>query len=343
MIADVVGVGSRGPLGLSSMQVAMCARARKFEPRSIGHIKDTKGREIGACVSGGLSIHLHGYERLLALAVPAVTEACAVALSQLNPHGAFTLPVILSLPEATRPDNDDRLSVAMVEDLTDRTGLPLDANRSQVVRLGHAGGAHALDIAHQLLEEGEPAVLVGGVDSYFHPDVLHWLEEELRLHAPHIDDGFIPSEGAAFTLLARKANLPQGATMPDQAARLAAVWCAREKTIDRGEPNVAEAVSDLISLAKEGGPVSWLLSDVNGERHRVKEWTLLKVRHQLVDDFTEDRLVGELGDVGAASAAMLLNITCEYWRAACAPANRAVVLLASEGPERGLLVVEEAS
>ena len=69
MIADVVAVGARGPLGLSGLQVAMSVRAGKLEPRSIRQ-RDKRDREIGIALTGGLGETLYGFHRFVALATP---------------------------------------------------------------------------------------------------------------------------------------------------------------------------------------------------------------------------------------------------------------------------------
>jgi len=340
-IGDVMAVGARGPLGLSSLQLALCARAKKLEPRSLPHLRDKRGREIGMCLSGGLSWQLYGYARLLALAVPALTEACAEALPALGIDGP--LAVVLSLPESGRADDDERMGAPFVADLAERSGVSLDAEASHFVRCGHAGGAYALAHAAEMLDGGAPAVVVGGVDSYLHPDVLAALDDDYRLHALDAVDGFIPSEGAAFALLARPQARPSNSGAgTEPLCRVLLSRCGLEPSVGTDEPNLAATATDLMNeLVAAAGVPSWVLSDINGERHRVREWSLVELRQQLPDGLVHDRFVSNLGDVGAASGATLLAIACVLWRAGCGPATLAAVALFSEGPERGVFALEE--
>ena len=344
-IGDVMAVGARGPLGLSSLQLALCARAKKLEPRSLPHLLDKRGREIGMCVSGGLSWRLYGYDRLLALAVPALTEACAEVLPALGIESPVA--VVLSLPEAGRADDDERLGAPFVADLAERSDLSLDVDGSRFVRCGHAGGAYALELAAELLVAGAPAVVVGGVDSYLHPEVLAALDADYRLHALDAVDGFIPSEGAAFALLARsnaqerkKASGKETHEAP--LARVMLSLSGLEPSVGSEQPNLATMSTELMNgLVSAVGEPGWVLSDINGERHRVREWSLVEIRQQLPEELVHDRFVGNLGDLGAASGATLLAIACEYWRSGCAPASLAAVALFSEGPERGVFAIRE--
>jgi 3-oxoacyl-[acyl-carrier-protein] synthase-1 len=50
------------------------------------------------------------------------------------------------------------------------------------------------------------AVIVGGIDSYYDPDLLEWLDQEMRLHGLECENGFIPGEAAAFVVVARRGS-----------------------------------------------------------------------------------------------------------------------------------------
>jgi 3-oxoacyl-[acyl-carrier-protein] synthase-1 len=87
--------------------------------------------------------------------------------------------------------------------------------------------------------------------------------------------------------------------------------------------------------------VGWVMSDVNGEQHRVGEWSKVEVRCELTPErVRHDRLPDEAGDVGAASGALMLAIACTSWEVGCAPAGAALFALCSEGPARGAFVAE---
>src|SRR6185503_15106128 len=135
-LCQIISVGARGPLGLSALQVALCVRAGKLEPRRTSFL-DKRGATVGAARAVCLPDTLHGYERLLALGAPALREA---ALGLPGP-----LPLFLALPEPGRPDDDPRLGPAMIEELARRSEIPIDAARSQVVRAGHAGAGLLLE------------------------------------------------------------------------------------------------------------------------------------------------------------------------------------------------------
>ena len=344
-MAWIVSTGARGPLGLGAAQIAMCARAKKMEPlgtRFLGR----NGEEMGACRMLGLPETIHGYDRLLRIAAPALCEAWGPGADARGEP----IPLVVALPESGRADDDARFDHELVRDLAARSRRRVDVERSRVVRAGHAGGAIAVEIAARMLAQpgGPAAVLVGGVDSYHHPGVLEWLDAELRLHGPATEDGFIPSEGAAFALLTRLR--PERGEAPPVAA-LRRVITGRETTATTDEPNLAATMTAILHALRADGPISWVLSDLNGEPYRAREWTLAEERALARgepstsphSELIHDELAGELGDLGAATGPTLLAIACAYFEAGCAPAKDVVIALASDGAERGALRVEAVS
>lgn len=325
----IAGFGAFHPLGANSRQVAMSARARKLEPRSSEHL-DKRGKSVGLCRASSIPDRARGVERLVALALPALREAAAGAASPAR------IPMFLSIAESGRPDQHPRAAADLIAALARESGVPIDEARSRAVAAGQAGGAIALEAACALLASGGArAALVGGVDSYADPDVLGWLDRECRLHSVDAENGFIPSEGAAFVLLVT--DRVRGAI-----ARVAAIETGREKTVGSDQPNLGDCMTELLAriAATCGGPLEWALPDLNGERHRNKEWRKTAFRGSLAADAIEQRLADDLGDVGAASGPMYLAIACALWRDGPAPSRRALIALHSDGQERGAFVVE---
>ncbi len=333
MIAKVAGVGARGAVGLSSLQMAMGIRSRLFEPRSLPWL-DKRGREMGMALSGGLGIASHGVERFVALATPALSEAAALLLRAPG-SGAQGVPLVVCLPEPGRPDDDPRMNGAILSTLMESTGIAVDLARSSVVREGQAGFAMALGKAKALLDGGAGSVLVGGVDSYYHRGVLEWLDRGHRLHALDAEDGIVPSEAAAFLLLQRGKGAGSGAVLYAESGR-------EPNAADGGEPNLAGTTTGLLERAQAatGGPIRWAITDLNGERHRQREWQMASGR-ALATDYELTKWAWSLGDVGAASGPVYAAVALTMMRLGLAPAERAVIALHSEGVERGVVVLEE--
>ena len=177
--------------------------------------------------------------------------------------------------------------------------------------------------------------------------VLFALDDECRLHSPEAEDGIVPGEAAAFVALA----LPEGQgdrrerRLPPALGLLLAAGSALDETVGTDEPKLSLAMTRLVrSVAGAAGepPIPWVLSDVNGERHRLREWTMVANRGSLRPGATHSRLIDDLSDLGAALGPVLLAIAAHAFRSGHAPAHSAAITLQSEGPERGAFLLEEA-
>ena len=326
--AWIVGAGSRAPVGLTSHQVAMMARAHKLEPRALSHILDRERHEVAMALAPGVSLDVQGASRLVALLAPAVAEA----LASVDASGAMAgerLPMVLAVRSETRPG-------ASAEDadvptrLAKLYGFPIDVAASQVVRSGHAGFAVAMEAAVALLAQHQH-VLVGGVDTYYGDESLRWLDETYRLQSTSNDNGFIPSEGAAMAVLcAERGGDARGQVVATAADR------------DESDVNRGEVVTRLAGELAAERPLSWVMSDVNGEEHRVREASLMAMRLSFGSRVRHDYMPMMLGDTGAASGALYTNMATEYWRRGCAPDTTVMLALHSDGPERGFVLLEGA-
>jgi len=338
--ALIAEVGARGPLGLNSLQVTTAARARKLEPRGSA-LRDKREYPVGVARSRFLPDDLFGLERLVRLGAPALREAGRLLLAEA--------PLLVGIAEGDRPDIDAESEAEIVPRLAAASEIAIDGPRSRVIRAGNASFAVALEAALDLLEEGCPAVLVGGVDSFMHPAAIKWLDAAHRLHAPRTDDGIIPSEAAAFALL-----IPGGAPDP-RALRLPApapigrVRFARaardESALDPDGPVLAETITSLVrgALAAIGAPPGWLVTDVN-EQHRAREWSRVEQRcHPAFARATSERAPDLFGDVGAATGALAAAYACRGFSLGGAPRGAMLAALHADGPSRGVFALTDAS
>lgn len=330
MSALIVRIGARAPLGMTALQVAMSARARLDALRETS-LGDLRGRGAGLFTTPGIDDQVCGPSRFERLGAPALRAASAG-------YTGSALPLFLALPGPGRPDDDLRAPEQICAALGARAGVAIDSARSMVIRQGHAGGATAMEAALALLARGAEAAIVGGIDSHVHPEVVTWLDQAHRLHSEDAENGFLPGEGAAFLRLASEGT--SAARRP--IARVLQARTSVETDTSIPGDTLCTLVAELSAAwtAEERG---WWLCDVNGERHRVHEQTIVAVRAGLGDRAIVSRMPETLGDVGAASGAMFAVIACALWQARCAPAARALVSLSSEGHERGAIALTEVS
>ena len=358
---SVVSVGARAATGATALEAAMWARARRSITRST---KLPGGRVVDTRPALGVAEGVQGFARLLAIAAPALREAHAspwtdptrLGLDPARPGRdplaaelAAPLPLLLALAAPGRPGDDERLAGPILDALAEQAGVPVDRERSRVFRAGHAAGAQAFEAALELLSSGgRHAAIVGGVDAVTHPELLSALQRDGRLGGA---GGLRPGEGAAFLLLARG----QPARPAGPLRRIATVLAAATGSTDAGapepsrdsrarplEPGLGDAMSGLIGRAAAlmaGVGVEWVMTDVDGTRARLDEWSEVR-RRALAAAKHEHRLAETLGEVGAAIGPLLAAIACTWFEANCAPAASVLVTTASEGPERGAILLE---
>ena len=357
---QVIAHALRCPLGASAMQTAMAIRAGLRAPRP-SRLMDSRHCSV---VLGqvGLPDDRLGFDRFAALGASVLGKLDRALLEP-------PVPLLLALPEAGRPDLDHRWGTVLLAEIAKQAGITLDVERSAAFLTGHAAFASALGRGIELLRAGDASlrvVLVGGIDSYYHPEVVRWLEAENRLCRPGSPDGLVPGEAAAVLALsctgvaptphARGAGpsfLGAGERERMPLATVCAVDVARlgepsarpptpPETLDDELPPEARATGALLGRLIEScpqTPLEWTLTDVNGEARRVREWTVAW-QEQRRPGARHDRPADYLGDVGAASGPLCVALAASYWQAQCAPSSSVLVALHSDGPARGALVLQ---
>jgi 3-oxoacyl-[acyl-carrier-protein] synthase-1 len=307
---------------------------------------DRAGVPIPAARDDQLDPNLLGPRRMLVLAESALREAC-LALDNAPPPGQ-RLPVYLGLP-SPRPGFSQPEAELIRTGLARLEGLPVELAEITVFAQGHSAGLAALAAAAETLQTGaNHACLVGGVDSYFQPETLGWLEDHRQIAGGDSRSGFIPGEGACFVLLVSepaRARWSLGAL-----ASVIAVASGLEtkliKTSDTclGEgliTAVQDAVSSVITPTER---INDILCDINGERYRSEEWGFVCLRlSQFFDDPTAYQSPADCwGDMGAASGPLLTMLACRAFARGYSKGPRTMVWASSEGGHRGVAVLEAA-
>lgn len=337
----VVGVGARTASGLTALQVTMSARAHKFEPR-VSHLIDHAGEEIATARLASIGDDVMGIERFVALGAPALVQA-VYPWASFHGGTAPRVPVFVALPSEMRPGLDPRLKPHLLEALSARAGVPLDLSRSALVFGCRGGGVVAFERAVAELRQGNSeVVLVGGIDTYFDPAVLEHLDRERRLHGPETENGFVPGEGAGFVLLALRGR---ASGLHRYAAILSTATTAEPRPWGAAEPSLGLGVTLAVRRAAKAVAgtrrIRWVLTDVANERHRVDEWAYAAARNHTAfgEDLLHEQPLLKTGDIGAASAAVLVVMAAIRWQSECAAGDPVLVVTHSDGPERGAMLV----
>jgi 3-oxoacyl-[acyl-carrier-protein] synthase-1 len=340
----IVGIGARTPLGLEAAPAAAAVRAGIS---SLGHhpfMIDSIGDPMRGALDHQLDPALMGFERLLALARTALREACMPLGSVAEVPSP--MPVYVALPEF-RPGFTEQEAIAVRSGLTAVEGLPIKLSEVNVLPHGHAAGLAALKMATEQIEQGDSQVcLLGGVDSYFHPDTMDWLDKNRQLAGAVSRSGFVPGEGAGFCLLMAE-SLGQRLGL-STLARVRTTAIGRETKLIRTSDiclghGLTAAVRDAVGrLHLPSERINAVICDINTERYRGEEWGFVCLRlGQYFDDPTAYLSPADCwGDMGAASGPLFTMLACQAASRGYAKGRRAMFWASSEGGLRGAAVLD---
>lgn len=310
----VIGTGTVTSVGYSSSMTAASVRAN-ISRFSESYMIDKAGEPMLLSLAEFIDHDLRGLDRLLALAVPAANEAMAPLLTDgIPPNRLCSVPVCLGIA-ASRPGFDSRIGHLMLSRLEAETAISFSKTQQLVIPTGHASGLMGIEKGVQLIRSGqEQFVLVGGVDSYYDPDTLEWLDENRRLHSLENKDGFVPGEGAGFLLLAsaewatRHGLTPSVYVLSIASGREPYPLASDGICIGRGLTTVLQQV--LKVLIDADSKADWVICDMNGESFRATEWTYAYLRtgtsHR--DPLEIWHPADCFGDIGAASSTVLVDL-----------------------------------
>lgn len=329
---SIFSVGAFSAVGLSAEQTAFGLRAGIFCPRTIGH-EDKHGQKLGAVLVPAIQEEIEGWERLVSLALPALREV-------FRPLGGKEriARIFLALPEP-RPGLSAEDHDRIINELVD---AQLDGDQRMITKItgDREAFAAALVAAKAYVETNrEDLVLVGAVDSYHDLRTYRALDDDYRILSERSPNGFIPGEGCAFVALGARGNgLTEIAQIsfvalgnePSEDDVLAEVWTDITRKAVRSARNTLESRGQTV-----GAP--WILVDQDMERHRSKAWQT--VVHRLREQFDresihQEALARRLGDVGAASGAILAVYATIGLASGFAPGPLALVALASDRTPR---------
>jgi 3-oxoacyl-[acyl-carrier-protein] synthase-1 len=259
------------------------------------------------------------------------------------------LPVYLGLPEL-RPGFTGR-DVESVRHGCGRFDVsPLELAEVTVFAQGHAAGLAALAMAVKDITRGAiESCLVGGVDSYFQPDSMEWLDANRQLAGTVSRSGFVPGEGAGFCLLMSASASQRYGLAPLARVRSAAVGKETKliKTSDicLGEGLTATVRAAVSSLRLPDERVNEVLSDINGERYRSEEWGFVCLRlSECFDDPTAYVTPADCwGDMGAASGPLFAMLACQAGVRGYAKGPLTLLSSSSESGLRGVALIESSA
>ncbi|MCC6552276.1 MAG: hypothetical protein IT372_04540 [Polyangiaceae bacterium] len=319
--AEVLAIGMVTSVGLGAAGTAAAVRAgiagfretafrdQRDEPIHMGVVPDELLPELTEAVQDRYAF-TERQARMLALAGAALAE-CAEGLT-----GVDQAPLLLATPEAPAgvPGAEPPLGPGFLEQLALQSGVAFHAARGRIIPEGRAAGILAIEDALRRIASGDDAcVLVGGVDSYHDEDLLEALDDDGRLRAPGVFDGFVPGEAAAFLALAAPGVGARRGVRPlatiDAAAAAEEPGHRFSEAPYRGDG--LHAAFRALFAAWQGPPVRHVTAGFNGEHLGAKEWGVAYLRHRprFAEGLRIEHPIDCLGDPGAALAPVLAGLS----------------------------------
>lgn len=217
----------------------------------------------------------------------------------------------------------------------------------QVVPQGNASMMYALDLAGSLIKSNPGAVcIVGGVDSLIRTSTLNWFEQEARLKSSSYGrhQALIAGEAAGFLII-------EGRASAEQAGRPILAHVAGLGLAEDPAPRASGAVgrnsglTEACHAALDGGwdrKVRAVLSDLNGENPRAREWGMAEMRCFEKPDEARQLWTPAncYGDIGAASGVVLAGIVTQGFLRGWLP-SPVLVSCSDDHGDCGALVLEK--
>ena len=337
----VIATGSRTPLGTDSASAAAAIRAAISSCAEHPFMIDQAGEPMPASLDALLAPELACRERMLALALSALQEACL----PLARHRT-AVPLLLGLPEP-RPGFAEADAHWLRTQLLQRAQLPFPLDDTRAYMSGHSAVLSLIDQARNEMAQGQfDTCLVGGVDSYFHPATMEWLDQNRQLVGSVSRSGFVPGEGAGFCLLMTPAAAQRAGLQPvAMVTNSASAW--ESKRIKTQEINLGEGLIETLSAAvvplqPPHESVNTVYCDINGERYRGEEWgfTCLKLACYFDDPTAYCSPADCWGDMGAASGGLFMALAVQAAQRGYASGRRSLLWTGSENGLRAAVLLE---
>ena len=280
-----------------------------------------------------------------------ITTLISEALQDLIQNAKMTretfaqASVGIALPSVNRTGAHDGLTKEQFTNFF-QNALKANTGEPKLFTGGHTAFFEALEEAILRLQKGQSKLcIIAGVDSYHDQRTLAWLDRIGRLKSNRNRDGFIPGEAAAAILVESRANAEsRGANI---LAILRELGKGAEKNpIPSDRPSngreLVQAIQSAITGEKDPLEIEWVACDLNGESYRAKEWGLGQV--MLQKNFRGLKHIwhpaDSLGDVGAASGAVLVSLVARAFERGYAPAKRCLIFGAADDGARAALLLQ---
>lgn len=287
---------------------------------------------------------LDGVERLVELAIPALSET--VECAKLKRNDIQKAGLFISLPQSDAATHNIGLATNFIPAICKRTGLT-GFKVTKINQTGRTGIFEHIAEAIDLLESGEiEFCIVGGVDSYLLEDRLDLLDETWRIRSERNVDGFIPGESAVMLMLETERHAKaRGASL---ISKITAVASGLEpETISSEKASTGNGLSDAINgIVQQTNNASGFKSvycSLNGESYYAFEWGIQLARLGKVFENMGDLIhpAENCGDVGAATGGLLLACATKAFQHGYNTSKESLLWASNDSGQRVALCLQQ--
>ena len=249
----------------------------------------------------------HGLDQLLADGCPDTTYSRVHLIAAVAPLDRIDVRYEGEQQELLSTLSDQARKVARTEVV------------SEAVCDGHAAALSALQVAQKTIsEDANEACIIVAFDSLLDERILDGFELDYRLlsASPGRNQAFAPSEAVALFMVeswqaaVRRSRRPLACVSAAATAREPNPFVSGRASRAEGlSRSVAEALEQARCSAQE---LDAVLADLNGEFHRSREWALTEIRCLGSGDRELWHPADCMGDTGAASAGLLVNLAAMW-------------------------------
>jgi len=302
---DLVSSAASVRAGISSFEESSIHNKR-FSPISISLVAEEYLPELSERVSAAEPGLTSRQTRMIKLA--------ALALNDLsNKESIENLPLFLAGPENYPSIDHQACHKELIRHIELQVGYSFSFDQRYLYPLGRAAGVRALQGAMNCLQNSEADLaIVGGVDSWLDLMLIGTLDQEDRILAENVADGFTPGEAASFLLLSKK---PIGFNGSNNQIVIYPPGLAEEPGHRFSEkPYQGDGLAQAFSMALENAsvpPVNTIFASLNGENFGAKEYGVANIRNQplISPDCATEHPADCFGDIGAAIFPVMVGLT----------------------------------
>jgi 3-oxoacyl-[acyl-carrier-protein] synthase I len=277
-----------------------------------------------------------GRERLLQMAVPAITE-CMAGIDRTPPS---EIPLLLCVAEDDRPGRLAGLDQTFLHEVQARVGQQFH-QQSVLIERGRVGGVEAIDLARRLVANGRPYCILAGVDSLLVGPTLAAYDSKSRIQTAENSNGFIPGEAAAAVLLAPARRI-------EAELHCSGIGFGTEPaSVNSEQPLRADGLVEAIRAAfADSGlgyeQMDFRITDISGEQYGFKEAALAQLRSMRVrkEEFYIWHPADCIGEVGAAIVPVILGVALIAMRKGYAPGPGVLCHCANDDSQRACFVLQ---